>query len=48
VRVLSWRKVFMPAGSAFAAGDLLKLKIVYASFTDAYSPLWTAVEEGLG
>jgi ABC-type nitrate/sulfonate/bicarbonate transport system substrate-binding protein len=41
-------KFFMLAGSAFAAGDLLKLKIVYASFTGAYSPLWIAVEEGLG
>jgi NitT/TauT family transport system substrate-binding protein len=32
----------------FAAGEPLKLKIIYSSFTGAYAPLWLAVEEHLG
>jgi ABC-type nitrate/sulfonate/bicarbonate transport system substrate-binding protein len=36
------------ASLSFAASDGQKLKIIYASFSGAYSPLWIAVEEGLG
>jgi ABC-type nitrate/sulfonate/bicarbonate transport system substrate-binding protein len=39
---------WQPVATSFAAGELTKLKIVYASFTGAYTPLWIAVEEGLG
>ena len=39
---------FSAGASSFAAGDMQKLKLVYASFTGAYTPLWIAVEEGLG
>jgi ABC-type nitrate/sulfonate/bicarbonate transport system substrate-binding protein len=31
-----------------AASEPLKLKIIYSSFTGAYTPLWIAVEEQLG
>jgi hypothetical protein len=31
-----------------AATEPLKLKIIYSSFTGAYTPLWIAVEEQLG
>jgi len=34
--------------NSFAAGEPLKLKIIYSSFTGAYTPLWLAVEEHLG
>ena len=33
---------------SFAASEPLKLKIVYSSFTGAYTPLWLAVEDKLG
>jgi len=33
---------------SFGAGEPLKLKIIYSSFTGAYTPLWLAVEEHLG
>jgi ABC-type nitrate/sulfonate/bicarbonate transport system substrate-binding protein len=36
------------ASLSFAASDVRRLKIIYASFSGAYSPLWIAVEEGLG
>jgi ABC-type nitrate/sulfonate/bicarbonate transport system substrate-binding protein len=32
----------------FGASEPLKLKIIYSSFTGAYTPLWLAVEERLG
>ncbi len=37
---------FAPLSSA--ASESQKLKIIYSSFTGAYTPLWIAVEEGLG
>lgn len=36
------------AGSARAASEPVRLKIIYSSFTGAYTPLWLAVEEKLG
>jgi hypothetical protein len=33
---------------SFGAGEPLKLEIIYFSFTDAYVPLWLAVEDRLG
>ena len=36
------------AGSARAATEPVRLKIIYSSFTGAYTPLWLAVEEKLG
>jgi ABC-type nitrate/sulfonate/bicarbonate transport system substrate-binding protein len=36
------------AGSARAANEPVRLKIIYSSFTGAYTPLWLAVEEKLG
>src|SRR6267142_1934910 len=36
------------ADQGFAAGEPLKLKIIYSSFTGAYTPLWLAVEDRLG
>ena len=33
---------------SFAAGEPLKLKIIYSSFTGAYTPLWLAVDDRLG
>ena len=33
---------------SFAAGEPLRLKIIYSSFTGAYTPLWLAVDERLG
>jgi len=32
----------------FGAGEPLKVKVIYSSFTGAYTPLWLAVEEHLG
>ncbi len=32
----------------FAASEPMRLKIIYSSFTGAYTPLWLAVEEKLG
>jgi len=40
--------LFATARLSFAAGESLKLKIIYSSFTGAYVPLWLAVEDGLG
>jgi ABC-type nitrate/sulfonate/bicarbonate transport system substrate-binding protein len=34
--------------SSFAASEPLKLKIIYSSFTGAYTPLWLAVDDRLG
>jgi len=36
------------ADPSFAAGEPLKLKIIYSSFTGAYTPLWLAVDDRLG
>ena len=36
------------SAAACAASEPLKLKIVYSSFTGAYTPLWLAVEDKLG
>src|SRR5258705_12030298 len=36
------------ADQGFAAGEPLKLKIIYSSFTGAYTPLWLAVDDRLG
>jgi NitT/TauT family transport system substrate-binding protein len=33
---------------SFGASEPLKLKIIYSSFTGAYTPLWLAVDEHLG
>ena len=40
--------LFATARLSFAAGESLKLKIIYSSFTGAYAPLWLAVEDRLG
>jgi len=40
--------LFATARLSFAAGEPLKLKIIYSSFTGAYAPLWLAVEDRLG
>ena len=40
--------LFATARLSFAAGEPLKLKILYSSFTGAYAPLWLAVEDRLG
>ena len=34
---------FVTASGAFGASEPLKLKIIYSSFTGAYTPLWLAV-----
>jgi len=34
--------------TASAASEPQKLKIIYSSFTGAYTPLWLAVDERLG
>src|ERR1044071_83169 len=39
---------FFAAHGAFGAGEPLKLKIIYSSFTGAYTPLWLAVDDRLG
>jgi NitT/TauT family transport system substrate-binding protein len=39
---------FASTRSSLAASEPLKLKIIYSSFTGAYTPLWLAVEEHLG
>ncbi|HEX9454358.1 MAG TPA: ABC transporter substrate-binding protein [Candidatus Binatia bacterium] len=36
------------AQAALAASEPLKLKIIYSSFTGAYTPLWLAVDDHLG
>jgi ABC-type nitrate/sulfonate/bicarbonate transport system substrate-binding protein len=36
------------AANLFAASEPMRLKIIYSSFTGAYTPLWLAVEEKLG
>jgi ABC-type nitrate/sulfonate/bicarbonate transport system substrate-binding protein len=40
--------LFTTTHLSFAAGEPLKLKIIYSSFTGAYAPLWLAVEDRLG
>jgi ABC-type nitrate/sulfonate/bicarbonate transport system substrate-binding protein len=40
--------LFATTHLSFAAGEPLKLKIIYSSFTGAYAPLWLAVEDRLG
>jgi ABC-type nitrate/sulfonate/bicarbonate transport system substrate-binding protein len=40
--------LFATARLSFAAGESLKLKIIYSSFKGAYAPLWLAVEDRLG
>jgi len=40
--------LFAIAKVSFAAGEPLKRKIIYSSFTGAYVPLWLAVEDWLG
>jgi ABC-type nitrate/sulfonate/bicarbonate transport system substrate-binding protein len=40
--------LFATARLSCAAGESLKLKIIYSSFTGAYAPLWLAVEDRLG
>jgi NitT/TauT family transport system substrate-binding protein len=45
---IAWMGVtFFAARGAFAA-EPLKLKIIYSSFTGAYTPLWLAVDDRLG
>ena len=36
------------AGSARAANERVRLKIIFSSFTGAYTALWLAVEERIG
>jgi hypothetical protein len=36
------------ASDAGAASEPVRLKIIYSSFTGAYTPLWLAVEDKLG
>src|SRR4030095_5769775 len=40
--------LFATVHLSFAAGEPLKLKIIYSSFTGAYTPLWLAVDDLLG
>jgi len=40
--------LFATVRLSFAAGEPLKLKIIYSSFTGAYTPLWLAVDDRLG
>jgi ABC-type nitrate/sulfonate/bicarbonate transport system substrate-binding protein len=40
--------VFGLASSSWAASEPQRLKIIYSSFTGAYTPLWLAVDEQLG
>ena len=37
--------LFATVRLSFAAGEPLKLKIIYSSFTGAYTPLWLAVDD---
>ena len=56
LKILRWlfRYTYVLANRVFAAnsvavaGELIRQKVAYASFTGAYTPLWIAVEEGLG
>jgi NitT/TauT family transport system substrate-binding protein len=41
-------ELFTFAAFSFAASDSQKIKIVYAAVSGGYTPLWIAVEEGLG
>lgn len=40
-------EVIACASLSWAASETQKLRIIYSSFTGAYTPLWLAVEEGL-
>jgi len=46
--IIVFLSVLVVAGSARAASEPVRLKIIYSSFTGAYTPLWLAVEEKLG
>jgi ABC-type nitrate/sulfonate/bicarbonate transport system substrate-binding protein len=46
--ILIYVGFFATVHLSFAAGEPLKLKIIYSSFTGAYAPLWLAVEDRLG
>jgi len=46
--VLFFLSALIPAADMRAASEPLRLKIIYSSFTGAYTPLWLAVEEKLG
>jgi hypothetical protein len=46
--IIVFLSALVVAGSARAANEPVRLKIIYSSFTGAYTPLWLAVEEKLG
>ncbi len=46
--IIVFLSALVVAGSARAASEPVRLKIIYSSFTGAYTPLWLAVEEKLG
>src|SRR5512140_3768906 len=48
VPMLIFLSVAWFAADSFAAGEPVRLKIIYSSFTGAYTPLWLAVEDKLG
>ena len=41
-------QLFVSVSPSLAAGEPQRLKIIYSSFTGGYTPLWIAVDEGLG
>jgi len=48
VAIIVFVSALVFAGRARAANEPVRLKIIYSSFTGAYTPLWLAVEEKLG
>lgn len=52
-KIVYWTMIYCAgllamANISFAAGEPLRLKIIYSSFTGAYTPLWLAVDDKLG
>jgi ABC-type nitrate/sulfonate/bicarbonate transport system substrate-binding protein len=45
---LAWIKIVSLASLSLAAHEPQRLRIIYSSFSGAYTPLWIAVEKGLG
>ena len=52
-KIVYWTMIYCAgllamANISFAASEPLRLKIIYSSFTGAYTPLWLAVDDKLG
>ncbi len=43
-----WAQFLVTPSVLPAAIETQRLKIIYSSFTGAYTPLWIAIDEGLG